>query len=117
MSNPAVLAEIARLESEINRIQRELEALRRSVGAASVRRTQAFPSPIADAVRNADTREMPATTDTPQPSVPVNSETVPTSSSKSDRRVQQSRTGLTEYPPTPNPNPTPTRRNANVDPA
>lgn len=123
MSTPAVLAEIARLESEINRIQRELDALKRSVGAASVRRTQAFPSPIdaAQQLKNAPTCEMPAQQSEPplgrpQPSVPVASETVPTSNAKSDRRVQQQgRTGLTEHPPAANP--TPTRRNANHDPA
>jgi hypothetical protein len=125
MSSPAVLAEIARLESEIGRIQRELEALKKSVGAASVRRTQAFPSPIetAQQLKNAPTCEMPAVTQSepplgkPQPSVPVASETIPTlNATKSDRRVQQrGRTGLTEHPPAANP--TPTHRNANHDPA
>ena len=119
MSNAAVAAEIARLESEISRIQRELDALKRSVGLTG-RRTQAFPSPVAEVnAKDAMTREMPRTEPpmgTPQPSIPVTSETVPTQRGKSDRRVAQGgRTGLTDFPPTANP--TPQRRTANVDPA
>jgi hypothetical protein len=114
MSTPAVLAEIARLESEISRIQRELDTLKRSLGVTS-RRTQAFPSPVAAA--KDESRDSDADLGTPQPRLPLSSETIPTSRrKKSDRRVAQGgRTGLTDFPPTANP--TPSRRVANVDPA
>jgi hypothetical protein len=114
MSNAAVVAEIARLESEIGRIQRELDALKQSLGVNSSRRTQAFPNPVALS-KDAQLSEPPM--DTPQPSIPLASETIPTSKgNKSDRRVAQGgRTGLTDYPPSANP--TPSRRGANVDPA
>lgn len=93
MSNERVLREIARLEGELLRIQRELDTLRKSVGAPSTRRTQAFSQVDKDAV----TREMPASQPPPQPSVPVKSDVVPTS--KSDRRMETGpRTGLSDYP-------------------
>lgn len=116
MSNH-VLTELARLESELQRIQRELDVLRKSVGAPpSTRRTQSFAPVMSQrSEKDADTREMPASTPPPQPSIAVKSETVPTSrnsatrteASKSERRVQTgARTGITEFPaatPTPLP--------------
>jgi len=124
MSNPAVLAEIARLESELGRIQRDLDALKRSVGVPSSRKTQAYTNPLApvsEHPKDTATREMRTTSadeplERPQPSVPRNSETVPTSNrSKSDRRASGGgRTGLTDFPPSANP--TPAKRAANVDP-
>lgn len=109
MSNPDVLAHIARLESELLRIQGELAELRARVrGTPSARRTQTFAAMVNTSKvdpREAVTRELPAQSEAritrperPQPSVPVQSETVP--STKSDRRVPiNRRTGLTEFPP------------------
>ena len=117
MSNQHVLSEIARLESELLRIQRELDGLRKSVGGApSTRRTQAFGPMRAD--KDADTREMPASQPPPQPSVRSHSETVPTSksekteASKSDRRQAGAGTGLSDFPAT-TPTPLPPSRGRN----
>lgn len=85
--NAKVLAEIARLHGELQRIQHELEILRRHVESPSSRRTQAFGlSP-----KDAPTGEIPQV---PQPAVRLTSETLP-----SQPRVTGRRTGLTEPPP------------------
>lgn len=97
-----LMTEIIRLEGEIARIQRDLDALKRQAGVPSSRRTQTFPQMVAqgdDGPKEAVTREMPSVKPAPpQPSVAVASDVVP--KQKSDRRVQASgRTGITDYPP------------------
>jgi hypothetical protein len=111
-----VLSEIARLEGEIGRIQRELEVLKRSVGAPSSKRTQSFAAIAREMDKDNVTREMPATKG-PQPSVDVTSDVVPSAEdrrNKSDRRVQVGgRSGLTDYPPA---TPVPSRRGSSPAP-
>lgn len=106
MSQKHLLHEIARLEGEIARIQRELEVLKRAAGVPSSKRTQSF-APID---KDARTREMPASQppQPPQPSVPVSSDVVPTSKG-SDRRMQSDRAGLSDTP-------VPTRKGATPTP-
>lgn len=115
MSDPQVLAQIARLEQELARIQDELTELRARVGgpssAAPRRRTQTFaavaPSAREASAREAPTRELPAQSEPPlerpTPAVPTVSETVPTlregRPTNDDRRHAGRRTGLTEFPP------------------
>ena len=97
MSSSHVLSEIARLEGEILRIQRELDALRKSVHAPpSTRRTQSFQQMRVD--KDAVTREMPASTPPPQPSTAVKSDVV--TKQGSDRRIQTGpRAALSDLPP------------------
>jgi len=116
MSNHAdVIAHIARLEGELQRIQRELDVLRAQVGAPSsgkARRTQTFTPLLGPSrqgavnprdPREAPTRELPAQSEAritrperPESNAPVSSQPAPTT--RSDRRMQAGRTGLTEYP-------------------
>lgn len=108
-----VLAQVARLEGELLRIQRELDELRALAGgpvrgARVPRHTQTF-EPILGAVQpdsaGVPRRESRAQSEAritrperPEPSVPVHSKTMP--ATKSDRRVHISaRTGITEFPP------------------
>ncbi|MBI2392134.1 MAG: hypothetical protein HYV09_21260 [Deltaproteobacteria bacterium] len=85
IDNAQVLAEIARLHGELQRIQHELEILRRHVESPSSRRTRAFGmSP-----KDAPTGEIAA--QAPQPAVRLTSETLP-----SQPRVTGRRTGLTD---------------------
>lgn len=105
-ANAAVLSEIARLEGDLARIQRELEILRRRVeGTPSGRRTQAF-SAVRDAI-------LPQ--GGPEPSIPVDSETVPTAAATGRRSISQ-RVSLSDPPPAPQ-HTTPARRPATPDPA
>jgi hypothetical protein len=97
-----ILGEISRLEAEITRIQRELDALRKQVNAPpSTRRTQSFQQMRID--KDAVTREMPASTPPPQPSVPVQSDVVASTKPGSDRRIQTGpRAALSDLPPAQN---------------
>lgn len=123
MPDHDVLSEIARLEAQMAKLQRELAALRRRVeGQGQQRRaTRAFSAPPAP-------RETPGVSDptvpafappaaldpmpVPSPSVPVVSETVPSSSS---RRASTPNVGLSQPPP-PHSHLTPSRRNALPEP-
>jgi hypothetical protein len=112
MADQAVLAEIARLEGELTRIRGELDALKRKVEGPVRRHTKAFTSrpPALDAMHSPESAP-PSTMPQPSPSVPVKSETVPTSTAR--RHAQAANVGLSDFPP---PTQTPSRRGAAGNP-
>lgn len=145
MSNEEILAQIARLEGELLRIQSELLELRAQVGSPVTprtgpqRRTRAFTpldGPTSEGrvsvverrdhhdYREAVTQQLPAQRPESEArlarplerSEPPSSEVAPTT--KSDRRVPINRsTGLTDFPPAETSEPPPTHPSAGRRPA